>query len=74
MPSWSNYGAPVDFAAPGVDIFSLWKDGGTNTISGTSMAAPHACAVLMVTVGFPSSNGAATGDPDGNSDPIIHLQ
>ncbi|HHL32204.1 MAG TPA: S8 family peptidase, partial [Oceanospirillales bacterium] len=36
MPSWSNFGAGVDFAAPGVSIFSLWKKGGTNTISGTS--------------------------------------
>ena len=28
MPSWSNYGnPPVDYASPGVSIFSLWKDG-----------------------------------------------
>lgn len=74
MPSWSNYGnPPVDYAAPGVSIFSLWKDGGTNTISGTSMAAPHACAVLMLRNGNPSTDGNAIGDPDGNPDPIIHL-
>ena len=72
MPSWSNYGADVDYAAPGVSIFSLWKNGGTNTISGTSMAAPHACAVLMMT-NNPSTNGNATNDPDGNPDPIISL-
>lgn len=72
--SWSNYGnPPVDYAAPGVSIFSLWKDGGTNTISGTSMAAPHACAVLMLRNGNPSTDGNAIGDPDGNPDPIIHL-
>lgn len=74
MPSWSNWGnPPVDYAAPGVSIFSLWKDGGTNTISGTSMAAPHACAVLMLRNGNPSTDGNAIGDPDGNPDPIIHL-
>jgi subtilisin family serine protease len=74
MPSWSNYGSPVDYAAPGVSIFSLWKNGGTNTISGTSMAAPHACAVLMLRGGEPGNDGAANNDPDGNPDPIIHLQ
>ena len=74
MPSWSNYGnPPVDYAAPGVDIISLWKNGGTNRISGTSMAAPHACAVLMMTNGNPGTNGVAVNDPDGNPDPIIHF-
>lgn len=74
MPSWSNYGnPPVDYAAPGVSIFSLWKDGGTNTISGTSMASPHACAVIMLKNGNPSTDGTAGNDPDGNPDPIIHL-
>src|SRR5215210_96302 len=28
-------------AAPGVCIYSTWKSGGYNTISGTSMASPH---------------------------------
>lgn len=28
-------------SAPGVSITSTWNNGGTNTISGTSMAAPH---------------------------------
>jgi subtilisin family serine protease len=39
--SFSNYGSVVDIYAPGVDITSSWNDGATNTISGTSMAAPH---------------------------------
>lgn len=73
MASWSNYGSAVDYAAPGVGIFSLWKSGGTNTISGTSMASPHACAVIMMSNGNPISDGNASGDPDGNADPIIHL-
>ncbi|KAF2449280.1 subtilisin-like serine protease-like protein PR1A [Karstenula rhodostoma CBS 690.94] len=39
--SFSNYGATVDGNAPGVSILSTWNNGGTNTISGTSMASPH---------------------------------
>ena len=39
--SFSNYGSVVDLGAPGVSIYSTWKGGGYNTISGTSMASPH---------------------------------
>jgi len=39
--NFSNFGAAVDIIAPGVCILSTWNDGGTNTISGTSMASPH---------------------------------
>ncbi|SFN80449.1 S8 family peptidase [Salegentibacter flavus] len=68
--SFSNYGnPPVDYAAPGVAVKSTWKDGGYNTISGTSMAAPHAAGVLLL--GAASIDGTVNGDPDGNADPII---
>ena len=40
--SWSNYGPCVDIWAPGANIRSTSKTGGTTTMSGTSMAAPHA--------------------------------
>ncbi len=43
--SFSNYGSCVDVYAPGVNIKSTWLNGGTNTISGTSMASPHAAGV-----------------------------
>lgn len=39
--SFSNFGNVVDLGAPGVNIFSTWKGGSYNTISGTSMATPH---------------------------------
>ncbi len=39
--SWSNYGSCVDIWAPGASILSTSKGGGTTTMSGTSMSAPH---------------------------------
>lgn len=39
--SFSNYGSVVDIAAPGVQIWSTYLNGGYNTLSGTSMASPH---------------------------------
>lgn len=67
---FSNYGnPPVDYCAPGVAVFSTWKSGGYNTISGTSMAAPHAAGVLLL--GNASNSGNVNGDPDGNPDTII---
>ena len=38
---FSNYGADIDLIAPGLCILSTWRNGGYNTISGTSMASPH---------------------------------
>ncbi|HEX5869213.1 MAG TPA: S8 family peptidase, partial [Longimicrobium sp.] len=43
--TFSNYGGCTDVYAPGVDVFSTWIGSGTNTISGTSMASPHAAGV-----------------------------
>ena len=69
--SFSNYGnPPVDYCAPGSSIESTWKSGGYNTISGTSMAAPHVCGILLL--GNIGSDGNVSGDPDGNPDPIAH--
>ena len=67
--SFSNYGnPPVDYCEPGVSILSCWKNGGYNTISGTSMAAPHAAGLILM--GGISGGGNVSGDPDGNPDTI----
>lgn len=71
-PDWSNWGndaggwmgtssAPVAIAAPGVDVLSLRKGGGTTTMSGTSMASPHVAGALALVLGRGgyAANGSA---------------
>ena len=53
----TSSGAAIDLAAPGVDILSTWNDGGTNTISGTSMASPHVAGAAALEA---ATNGRAT--------------
>lgn len=48
MAYFSERGPCVDIIAPGVDITSLWNNGKTNTISGTSMATPHVAGVVAL--------------------------
>ncbi|MBN1181741.1 MAG: S8 family peptidase [Bacteroidales bacterium] len=71
---FSNYGnPPVDFCMPGVNIKSTHYKGGYTTMSGTSMASPHMCGVLLLTNGNPKTSGNVNNDPDGDTDPIGHI-
>ena len=62
--SFSNYATSAEdaahlVAAPGVCITSTWLGGGVNTISGTSMAAPHVTAAVALCI----SRGRCARDP-----------
>lgn len=45
---WSNYGNPIDIAAPGVGIWSTTRGGGYAAVSGTSFASPATAAVVAL--------------------------
>jgi subtilisin family serine protease len=67
--SYSNFGnPPVDYCEPGSSIYSTYKGGGYATLSGTSMAAPHAAGILLL--GNIRTDSNVKNDPDGNADPI----
>jgi len=67
----SNFGnPPINYAAPGESILSLWRNGGTRTTCGTSMAAPHVAGLLLTVPNDITADGFVSNDPDGNPDPI----
>ncbi|MEZ5853103.1 MAG: S8 family serine peptidase [Hyphomicrobiaceae bacterium] len=54
----ANRGRHIDFAAPGVDIWTA-IDGGGGWVSGTSFAVPFATAVIATTTGIERARGKA---------------
>ena len=73
---FSNFGSLIELAAPGVNIYSTWLNGGYNTISGTSMASPHvAGAAALYMANNPNASPAdvrsaliAMGTPQNDPD------
>ena len=71
----SNWGAGVDFCAPGTALTSTKPNSEYATsIGGTSYSTPHITGLLLIRGGnnIPIQ-GYVSGDPDGNPDPIPHL-
>jgi subtilisin family serine protease len=68
--SWSNFGDCVDIWAPGVSVLSTKSGGGTTTMSGTSMASPHAAGVaaLLAATTAPADAEAAIVAAAANTD------
>lgn len=65
LASFSNFGAVVDIAAPGVCIYSSWNDDGYRMASGTSMAAPHVAGAAALYIAETSRDQDGNGIIDG---------
>jgi serine protease len=85
---FSNFGACVDLFAPGSSITSTWSTGDTATqsVSGTSMAAPHvagvaalylathpsATAAEVATALLENASAGRVADPAGSPNRLLH--
>jgi hypothetical protein len=69
----SNFGAPVDRSAPGIQVQTTAKGGGYTQGTGTSFAAPHVAGLLLLKGNAMGTNGTVIGDRDSYPDPVAKL-
>jgi subtilisin len=89
LASFSNFGADVDIAAPGVLVRSTMPNNGYGSMSGTSMASPHvAGAAALYRAQYPTASPAQVqqaivanreqialpGDPDGINEGVLDVR
>ncbi|KAK3987159.1 peptidase S8/S53 domain-containing protein [Cladorrhinum sp. PSN332] len=55
VASFNDYGPLLDLYAPGVSILTVWLNGGTNTLSGTTLAMAHVAGLGAYLLGLPSA-------------------
>ncbi|MEX2467699.1 MAG: S8 family peptidase, partial [Gemmatimonadota bacterium] len=72
LADFSNWGAAVQVAAPGVCILSTYpiEQGEYGTISGTSMASPHAAGALALLAS--ADNPGSAGDVQNLYDQVVN--
>jgi subtilisin len=64
VPTWSSDGPEVDVAAPGVKVYSTYKNKGYAELSGTSMATPHVSATVALIQALRLASGKSLLSPD----------
>ncbi|HEX8274440.1 MAG TPA: S8 family peptidase [Longimicrobiaceae bacterium] len=58
--SGTNYGSCLDIYAPGSSIPTTWLNGGTTTLSGSSMATPHVAGVAALYLAYNPTASSTT--------------
>lgn len=62
--NFSAVGPEVDFAAPGVDVYTTWLNNEYTTIDGTSFAAPYIVGVILLLLSKHRMQEKETGKND----------